>query len=108
MTDSKTVREKGLRKFAAVKNTVGKFYVEDAFRITGRGWVLAGLISENASPALGNKLAFDSGVSLHISAFEMIYKKPAELVGLLISDQFGSRQELFDQHIIGSTAWIIQ
>jgi len=85
---------------------VGTFVVEDAFRITGRGWVLTGVVSGSA--LAGNELAFPNGVFLRITGVELINMHRLDKAGLLISDQFASRQEVLDQQIIGATALILE
>jgi hypothetical protein len=83
---------------------VSTFTVEDAFLITGRGWVLAGdLVGEVAS---GNRLLVPAA-ELLITRVEAINRWGRHKTGLFIAQSFASRDELIEQQIIGSTAQII-
>jgi len=95
-----------LRIFVAVENSVGKFSVEKAFRITGRGWALVGELEGSVLP--GYHLDFGSGIILHVRWVELTRSYNIEKFGLIVSNQFQSRQELIDQKIIGSTAQILE
>jgi hypothetical protein len=86
---------------------VGTFTVEDAFLITGRGWVFAGEVSGTVST--GNQLLFDGDVSLPISGVSLINSRTAsDKFGLLVPTKFASRQELIDKQLIGATAHILE
>ena len=95
-----------MRNFVAVEKSVGSFSVHDAFRITGRGWVLAGKVEGLIET--GYRLNFGNGTVLQVSGVEMIRKVSADSFGLLVSNQFESRQELIDLNIIGATAQILE
>ena len=95
-----------MRNFVAVENSVGSFSVDDAFRITGRGWVLAGELQGQIE--IGYRLNFGNEVVLHVSGVEMLRKVNTDNFGLLVSNQFDSRQELIDLNIIGATAQILE
>ncbi len=80
------------------------FTVEDAFHITGRGWVLAGdLVGEVAR---GNRLLVPDA-ELLITSVEAINRWGRHKTGLFIAQSFASRYELIEQYIIGATAYII-
>ena len=80
------------------------FTIEDAFHLTNRGWVLAGnLVGEVTS---GNRLAA-AEVELLITSVEVINVQGKQKLGLVIAQQFASRRELVDQHILGATAQIV-
>jgi len=86
---------------------VGTFTVEDAFLITGRGWVLAGEVS--GTVLTGNHLVFGSGSLLRISGVSVINSRTVTgKIGLLVSTQFASRQELIDKQILDATAQILE
>ena len=89
-----------------VKNHVGKFSVEEAFRITGRGWVLVGELEGNILS--GYQLDFGNDVVLHVSGIQLTKVYNSDKLSLLVSNQFESRQELVDQNIIGATAQILE
>ncbi|MBO2008406.1 hypothetical protein [Hymenobacter negativus] len=89
-----------------MENSIGSFLVDDAFRITGRGWVLTGAVKGQIE--IGYRLDFGSEVVLHVSGVEMLRKFNTDNFGLLISNQFKLRQELIDLNIIGATAQILQ
>lgn len=79
------------------------FTIEDAFYITNRGWVLAGnLLGEVTS---GNRLAAER--ELLILSVEAINVQGKHKTGLVIAQQFESRDELVEKHLIGATAPII-
>ena len=92
--------------FCWMEKQVGTFAVEEAFRITGRGWVLAGAVTGEVS--VGHQLAFASGTVLRVNGVEMINTLRTGKAGLLIPSEFTSRQELLDQNIIGATARILE
>lgn len=80
------------------------FTVEDAFYITSRGWVLAGnLVGEVTS---GNRLVV-AEAELLITGVEVINLQGKHKTGLVIAQQFASRRELVEQHIVGATAQIL-
>ncbi|HLK96594.1 MAG TPA: hypothetical protein VK364_02395 [Hymenobacter sp.] len=89
-----------------MEKQVGTFTVEEAFRITGRGWMLAGALTGEA--LVGHQLAFPSGTVLRVDGVEMINTLRTGKAGLLIPSEFASRQELLDQNIIGATARILE
>ncbi len=89
-----------------MEKQVGTFAVEDAFRITGRGWVLAGAVTGEV--LVGCQLSFASGALLPVSGIEMINTLRTGKAGLLISAPFTSRQQLLDWTIIGATARILE
>lgn len=89
-----------------MEKQVGLFDVEEAFFITGRGWVLAGEVS--GIVAVGNHLYISKDVLLQITEVEAINNKQGGKVGLLVRTQFASRQELIDLNIIGATARILE
>jgi hypothetical protein len=89
-----------------VENQVGTFSVEDIFRITDRGWVLAGEVEGQISP--GYRLAFGNDVVLRVRAVNWIRTAGPDKFGLLIANHFESRQELVDLNIIGATAQILE
>jgi hypothetical protein len=95
-----------LRNFVAMKNSVGSFSVEDAFRITGRGWALVGEFEGNILP--GYRLDFGNNFILRVTHVDFVRKYNSEKIGLLVSNQFESRQELIDQNILGATAQILE
>ena len=86
--------------------TTGTFVTEDAFCITGRGWVLVGQLS--GTVVSGQQLVFENGVILRIKAVELMnIRNTTEKISFVLEDTFASRQELLDQSIIGATARII-
>jgi hypothetical protein len=95
-----------LRNFVAVKDSVGKFLAEEAFRITGRGWALLGEFE--GSILTGYRLDFGNDVILHVSGIDWARTHNSEKIGLLISNQFASRKELIDSNILGATAQILE
>ncbi|WP_133257196.1 hypothetical protein [Hymenobacter edaphi] len=90
-----------------MEKEVGTYTVEDAFHLTGRGWALVGEVTGQVGS--NNYLAFPGGLVLRIIGVNLInIRNQSEKLGLLIPDQFTSRQELLDQHIIGATAQILE
>jgi hypothetical protein len=88
-------------------NELSTFSVEDAFQITGRGWVLAGAFTGQVST--GNRLLFSNGLTLSIIGVNLINTlSQVDKAGLLVSKQFASKQELIDQQIIGASARILE
>lgn len=87
---------------------VGTYIVEDAFHITGRGWVLAGTLMGQVQR--GNQLAFPSGVVVGIKHvdYQILRNSQGERWLLLIQNKFASRQELLDQPIIGAAARVLE
>lgn len=86
---------------------VGTYTVEDAFHITGRGWILVGALAGEA--LTGNHLAFPSGLVVQIKGVELLnLRNQYDQISLLIPPQFASKQELIDQHIIGATARVLE
>ena len=95
-----------LRNFVAVKFFVGKFSVEEAFRITGLGWVLVGELEGNILS--GYRLDFGNDVILQVSGIQLTRVYNSDKISLVIFNQFESRQKLVDQNIIGATAQILE
>jgi len=89
-----------------MKNSTGTFSVEDAFRITGRGWVLVGDFEGNILP--GYRLDFGNDLIFYVTGVDFMRKLNNEKIGLLIRNQFESRQELIDLNIMGTTAQILK
>ena len=89
-----------------MEKSVGSFLVDDAFRITGRGWVLTGSVEGQIE--IGYRLDFGNEVVLQVSGVEMLRKARTDNFGLLVSNQFKLRQELIDLNIIGATAQILE
>lgn len=86
--------------------TTGTFVAADVFRITGRGWVLAGPLAGQVAP--GCSLVFASGISLLVKGVDLTSRRQrTDLVGLLVATDFAFRQEFVDQGIIGATARVI-
>ncbi|MGI4873700.1 MAG: hypothetical protein ACRYFX_21285 [Janthinobacterium lividum] len=89
-----------------MENSVGTFVPEDVFRITGRGWVLAGTLAGQVAP--GNLLVFASGISLLIKGVEMLNRRQrTDTIGLLVAADFASHQEFTDHGIMGATAQVV-
>jgi hypothetical protein len=84
---------------------IGAFLVEDGFFITGRGLVLAGVLSGQVEA--GNQLAFPSGAHWRVKGVNCINAKGRlDVVGLLVDTPISSREELLTHSIIGATAEI--
>jgi translation elongation factor EF-Tu-like GTPase len=99
--------------FQALMSTeVGTFTVEDAFYITGRGWVVVGTLTGEAR--FGSQLAFPSGLVTIIKSIELIRtNQPSGKIGLLLSVPFTKRQrpddrQVLDQQVVGKTARILE
>ena len=82
---------------------VGTFVIEDAFNITGRGLVVAGVI--HGEVAAGYQLVLSNGDRWTIKGVNYINAaNRQDMVGLLVDAPVISRQELLAAGIIGSTA----
>lgn len=88
-----------------MNSAVGTFTVEDSFRITGRGLVLAGKVIGQVAP--GYQLVFEDDTSWRIKAVEFAnIHNQYEKAGLLVDAPLATREELQERGIIGATAQI--
>ena len=83
----------------------GIYVAEDAFRITGRGWVLLGELK--GTVASGQQLVFENGMAFRIKALQLT-SGPAisTKTGLLLDATFDSRQQLLEAGILGVAATV--
>jgi hypothetical protein len=90
--------------FNPMPNQVGTFTVEDAFHISGRGWVLVGPVQGICNS--GMQLIFSAAATWPITGITGPNKDGS--ISLLVPAPFSKRQELLDQQIIGTTARILE